>query len=279
MPDPEATQPGVSAATMGYPAPAPAPAAHHEGLSHLKKMSTTAGIGSGEYVAVNPIAVAAVILGFCSVFVPIFGSSILLLIPLGAIVAAVVSWRQVGDSNGTQTGKMLAVVGIVVAVLIGGGTVASQVVSHLKTRADEKRIKDVIATFGNYAAAHNGKAAYELFGEPFKQRFGEDRVAEVIDSLSHTREAGAVLDMTSNGRIEFDPDSTKPQAVAMGLLRFEKSSEPYRVGMRLKKSGERWLIEEMPTLFPLESAKPQAAGGGGIATPYAPAGPPVPAGP
>jgi hypothetical protein len=85
--------------------PATAGAPHDGGdapdpLARLKKMSTTAGIGYGqEYVAVNPVAVAALLLGVGSLLV--FLHDVLLLIPLAGVVCAVIAWRQISNSNGT----------------------------------------------------------------------------------------------------------------------------------------------------------------------------------
>src|SRR4051794_23567765 len=53
------------------------------------RMSTTAGLGSGEYVAINGTAVFALILGFASLLC-LFEETILLVIPLVGIVAAIV---------------------------------------------------------------------------------------------------------------------------------------------------------------------------------------------
>src|SRR3954464_12472461 len=65
-------------------------------LASLKKMSTTAGVGSQEYVAVNPGAGAALRLGVASLLVS--RHDVLLLIPAAGVVCAIVAWRQISNS-------------------------------------------------------------------------------------------------------------------------------------------------------------------------------------
>lgn len=61
-------------------------------LGRLYKMSRTAGLGSNEYVAVNGVAVAALLFGVASVLVvfdPIFS-----IVPIAAIILAVLALVQ-----------------------------------------------------------------------------------------------------------------------------------------------------------------------------------------
>ena len=82
-------------------------------LSKLHKMSTTAGVASQQYVAVNTTAVVAALLGVASAMAMF--SPLLLVIPVATVVVSIVAWRQIANSNGTETGKPLAVLGLVLA--------------------------------------------------------------------------------------------------------------------------------------------------------------------
>ena len=88
-------------------------------MSRLKKMSTTAGVGSQEYVAISPLAIVTVLTGVASVLA--FLADVLLVVPLVAVVCGIIAWRQVRSSNGTQTGIGLAALGMLLALLLGGG--------------------------------------------------------------------------------------------------------------------------------------------------------------
>src|SRR5687768_15951322 len=82
-------------------------------LARLHHMSNTAGITSQEYVAINLPSVFSTLLGLASLAVLVFHQWVLLVIPLAAIAFGVAALRQIRDSNGTQTGRAFAWVGIV----------------------------------------------------------------------------------------------------------------------------------------------------------------------
>src|SRR5947208_762197 len=78
-------------------------------LAHLHKMSTTAGLGTTEYVAINPLSVATIFLGLASALALL--DNTLLAVPALTVIAAIVSLRQISHSGGTQGGKGLAILG------------------------------------------------------------------------------------------------------------------------------------------------------------------------
>src|SRR3954471_976134 len=75
-------------------------------LRSLHKMSTTAGVGSQEYVEINLVAVWAVVLGLLS-FLALL-DNVLLIVPVIGTVFAIVALRQIRNSAGTQTGGAIA---------------------------------------------------------------------------------------------------------------------------------------------------------------------------
>jgi hypothetical protein len=119
------------------------PPAGDDPLAHLHKMSTTAGLGTTDYVAVNGMSIVALILGVAS-SLSLFANE-LLVIPIVAVVLAIVAFFQIRDSNGTQTGKGLAAVGLVCALaFVGlvGGRLMFQIIGN---RSDEQAIDQLIA--------------------------------------------------------------------------------------------------------------------------------------
>src|SRR3954454_3984530 len=89
-----------------------------DALAGLHKMSTTAGITSQEYVAINIPSIVALVLGLASVVAVL--NAVLLVVPLAAIATAAVALRQIRESNGTQTGRAFAWAGIAFSLAIGG---------------------------------------------------------------------------------------------------------------------------------------------------------------
>src|SRR5271155_3285734 len=95
------TMPGMPSSSDGDP------------LLHLHKMSTTAGLGSQDYVAVNVTSVVAVLFGLASLLA--IASPVLLVFPIVGVALSLIALRQVRNSNGTQTGIALAVLGLVLS--------------------------------------------------------------------------------------------------------------------------------------------------------------------
>jgi hypothetical protein len=218
-------------------------------LSHLHKMSTTAGLGSGDYVAVNGTAVFVLILGLASALALM--AELLLIIPIAAIVAAVVALRQISHSNGTQTGKGLVILGLLLALGFGGFVVTRAATEGMRTRDDRQAIGQVIATFGEKVKAGDIPAAYALFSP---DRFGlhvtqaqfADRLKIMQDYYGKLKEAGW------NGLAEFNTDDvtgTRYAATALQLT-FEKSPTPLSDTAAMRQVDGKWQIDEMPALFP-----------------------------
>src|SRR5436309_1709781 len=79
-------------------------------LASLHKMSTTAGLGSEDYVAINAVSIATLLLGLASGLALPF--TVLLILPLAGIVCGVLALRQIHGSNGTQSGRAFAIIGL-----------------------------------------------------------------------------------------------------------------------------------------------------------------------
>jgi hypothetical protein len=251
-----------------------------DALSRLTKMSTTAGVGSGDYVAINTLAIASLILGFFSVFTPLLGSSLLQVIPLSAVVTALVAWRQIQRSNGTQKGKALAAAGIALALLIGGGTLVAKAVTALTYAPETSKICTIIEKLGNEIAGAGAATpapstqpasrpttrsaeyidrmiqvdrhyhtAYLMFSDKFRSRVSEQRFIEVWSQVN--RSASGVESMEWNGHIDFTTDtgSGAPQAVVMAWMRLKDPNEVVREGMIFTKEAGVWEIDDVPNLF------------------------------
>ena len=282
---PPAAEPGRSAG--GGPDP----------LAGLKKMSTTAGLGSGDYVAINPVALTAFLLGAGSLLVPIFNGTPLLLIPTAGVLCALIALRQIGNSNGTQTGRGLAFGGLALSLLIGGGMVASRAVTAWRYGPDRRDVAGLIRQLGQEIAAagdaarsavppappatgptslpasrpeapesdpaadRHYQAAYQLFSDKFRSRVDEKQFkaawAKVNPSAEH-----AVRGMEWNGIIDFagETGSGAPEAWATALVKLNNGVEPPRQPMLFTKVAGVWQIDDIPALFP---PAPRALGGAG----------------
>lgn len=247
-----------------------APAARPDPLSSLYRMSTTAGVGSQEYVAVNTLAIAALSLGLASALVLL--GSVLLIIPALGIIGGVTAWWQIRHSGGTQTGRLAAGAGIILS-LVFASIVGARAWSEHKEHVDGQQ--QVVAMIARLSAeiqkdesALKWKNAYELFDDTFQQRISQDQFAERWQSLQNT--LGAIKGLTWNGTMpvfEDQPVTGQTIAVALVLIDFKHDRPQSRESMVFRRSADgTWKIDNFPILFPQEGqngAPPGASGPAG----------------
>src|SRR5687768_2615927 len=87
-------------------------------IASLHRMSTTAGVGSQEYVAINNVAIVAAILGLCTALG--FLGPFFLILGLAGVICGFVALKEIRNSNGTQSGKLLAWLGVFLSVALAG---------------------------------------------------------------------------------------------------------------------------------------------------------------
>src|SRR5688500_6602889 len=120
-------------------------------LASLHKMSNTAGITSQEYVAINIPSIIALLLGLASVVAVL--TPVLLVVPLAAVVTAFAALSQIRASNGTQTGRAFAILGVVLALEIGSFVVVREVTRRYQSQADRQAIAAKIDELGRVVRA------------------------------------------------------------------------------------------------------------------------------
>ena len=222
-------------------------------LASLHKMSTTAGISSQEYVAINIPSVIALLLGLASVFAVLH--PVLLLIPLTAVVTALVSLSQIRHSNGTQTGRIFAYLGILIALAIGGFVLVREVIQRLQTRADRAAIIARIEEMGRLVNAGDYEKAYALFTPAFQERIKFDVFKARWEETQGFPTYGRIKSMEWNETAIFfqqDPATRVKRGTAAARMRFEKTSEPARQPFEFRYTDGAWMFEDAPQLFPSE---------------------------
>ena len=231
----------------------PAAPADDDPLAHLHKMSTTAGLGSGDYVAVNGTAVFALLLGLASALALM--SEALLLLPLACLVVSIVALRQIGHSNGTQTGKGLAVIAFVLALGFGGFVFGRWATEGYRTREDRIAINKLISDFSTKARSDDVAAAYGLFSDRFRSRIDPKTFADRLKALKGF--GGKLLSVGSNGLIEFQTDESTGDRYAWTSLKFTFEKFPFADTAKLHKQGDEWQIDDLPQTFPAPQAQGQ----------------------
>ena len=226
-------------------------------LASLHKMSTTAGITSQEYVAINITSIVALFLGLATVLAAI--TPILLFIPVVAIVVSLVALSQIRASNGTQTGRGFAWLGILFSLAIGGFVLARAGVEQAQTRADREAVVGQIEELGRHVAAGDYAKAYAMFSDRFHARVNRATFDAVWEQSQKVPQLGRITSMQWNQTsiyFENDPATGNRAATAYAWVTFEKSADKARHPLVFRKSGGKWTIEDATQLFPPERRRP-----------------------
>jgi hypothetical protein len=248
-----------------------APGGGTDPLHNLYRMSLTAGLGSGDYVAINNTAIIALLLGLLSVTALLY--PIMLVAAVAAILCGALALVQIRSSNGTQSGRIFAGLGVLLGLALGGATVGKMVAARMEKQREEQAIGEVIKRLNDFiVAGEYGQAYQTLFSQRFKQDFTEQQFAQVWEQL--VPYAGRVKSIGWNNRAEIDVvrATNSKRAVANGDITFEKT--PTRQPFQFTKAqGGEWEIDLITQLFEKKQDRtPQ----GPMPDPTAPLGPMLP---
>lgn len=225
-------------------------AAADEPLRGLYKMSTTAGLGSADYVAINWLSVVALLLGLLSALS--LAGAAMLVVPLAAIVCAILALWQIRSSNGTQSGRLLSIGALALAVGFGGYAVVRDAQQHARERDDQQQLTAIIASLADAIKARNYDKAYALFSDRFAQRVSRNEFVQKWKPLENPKLLGELKSIEGNGeyRFELDPTSDSRFGRTLLVLKFDKAEVPTRLDVLFRYAGEKWVIDDIPGLFP-----------------------------
>jgi hypothetical protein len=220
----------------------------------LHKMSTTAGVGSQDYVAINNAAIVSVILGLCTALA--FLGLPFLIVGAAGIVSGVIALVQVRHSNGTQGGAALAILGILLSLGLAGSVAASSFLEWNRQRDDEREIDKVLEQFGQYVAAEQYDKAYQLFSPDFQMVIRPDVFR--VQLQAYQQYFGKIDGATSNDVFQFATTTEGIQtAQTQAIVRFQKQKpatnptqpasprEPRREPTGLYRLNGQWRIAGM----------------------------------
>lgn len=243
-----------------------------EKLSHLHRMSRTAGLGSSEYSAVNIAAVVAVLIGVASALALL--SPVFLFLPVVGVIIAGVAVKQISGSNGTQTGLPLAVLALVLCFGLSAFTGLKAYRLSAQEKQDNADLIALVDRFSKLIVEKKYDEAYKLTDARFQEQIPLSTLESSFESLSNSPGFGAFQGMRTNKifAIEADPEVAQVRmAVGFMLLDFEKRSggDDFRTEARYRNTDGEWKIFAIPKLFPAKAAAP------GNQPPAGAAGPPT----
>ena len=220
-------------------------------IAKLHKMSTTAGVGSQDYVAINNAAIVSVILGLCTALA--FLGIPFLIVGAAGIVFGIIAIVQIRHSNGTQGGIGLAIVGILLSLAIAGSVAASNIIDWQHRQQDQADVNKVLGDLGQYVASEQYEKAYQLFSPEFQTIF---KFPVFRDQLQvYQQYLGKFDGMSSNDVFKFEATADgMPTASTQAIVRFKTpttqttqpiSTEQRRVMTFLYKRNGQWYIGGM----------------------------------
>lgn len=226
-----------------------------DALSGLYRMSRTAGLGSGDYVAISPLAVTTIILGIASALSSF--SVYLLIFPLATVVLGFLAFRQIRNSAGTLGGKGIVVIGL----LLGIGFLLFQGTRQARAFSDNQQQKKVIIEtvdgFGKEVLEGNLDQAWDRCSPAFQERVGRQLFDSTWKSLRQgVASVGKLTGMRSNQRvvIETYPGTPNADAVTLLVIDFQPNSgeaRSSRMDVVLHRSATHpWRIERLDDFFP-----------------------------
>lgn len=221
------------------------------GLDRLKKMSTTAGLGSGDYAAINTLAVIALTAALLGGLAALLWVA-MLAVPVVAAVVAVVAVRQIRDSNGTQTGRREALAALLISLGVVGYVVGGRVLNDLRTKPDREEILGVISEFDKAMAANEPGRAYQLTTPAFRTRVAEKKWRAMFAEFEAVPELGAIVGVNWNNvplAFEEGPQGGNRLAYANVLFRYRRGAEPGRLTLAFARVDGKWLINNIEKLF------------------------------
>jgi hypothetical protein len=224
-------------------------------LAKLHKMSTTAGLGVGDYVAINPMSVATLVVGLASAAAML--DPILLAVPVVAIVLGLAAITQIRKSSGTQGGLSLAIVGMIAAVGFTGLVGYREFTRRATEKIERQAVVALVDRFGETVLGGKAGDAWELFTPTFHEAFDRQQFILICGTLQHGPAIGSITSMKSNGFVKFDTyseNNAKDQfAQTMMVVTFKSkqdgSSFNDRYDVVLRKVGDAWKIERLDTFF------------------------------
>ena len=224
--------------------------ADQDPFERLHKMSTTAGVGAGDYVAISGTAIASVLFGVASVTV-LFGGWFLLAIPLAGVALAIVAWVQVSRSAGTLTGRGLAAIGLLLSLGLGGYQGGRTATDYRNGRTSRRQIVQLVHDFGQDLATERYANAYSKFDADFRNQVPMATFEGLWRSVHKHQLLGTLTGVEWNGLLQFTTDVTHDQPTASGmvLVEFNHSPESARTDMFFRQIDGRWFIDRMPQFF------------------------------
>jgi type II secretory pathway pseudopilin PulG len=240
-------------------------------IGRLHKMSTTAGVASSDYVAINSLAIASIILGLVAAMA--FVHPFFVLVGAVGVICGVIAIVQIRGSNGTQGGMLLAVLGILISVGFAGLTGARQVAEARRQKAQTQEIGQLIRDLGRHVIAGDYTSAYALFSPVFQQKVSPAQFEQVWKLQQDPQYTGRLSRMEPNDIVDYTRYESGVLGDTLAIVKYEKLGAESRMVVSARNDdGAGWKLSYLEIFEKVirQADAPKAT--------FGPAGPPAPGG-
>jgi hypothetical protein len=218
-------------------------------VSHLHRMSTTAGVGAQEYVAISGASIAALVFGLASSMAIL--NIVLLAVPAVGVVCGIVAFRQIARSSGTLGGRSFAAAGLLLSLGFAAFVIVQSARAAAADAAARKALQLVVADWSEAIRSGKVDRAYQTVSEQMKQ------IAAPPEMFSQRIRAlrqgfyGDFQGIELGKRLGFSmSESGFRQAEGVLELKYSKAEKPVTREVKFVKTNDgRWQVDDMPTVF------------------------------
>jgi hypothetical protein len=159
---------------------------------------------------------------------------------------------------------LLAIGGLALASLIGGGAVVRLAAHRIDQHRAEAEIAGVIERLGQDLSNNHYEDAYSLFSPTIRNRVGKQEFTDTIKKMIARHGVGGLTQMTWNGQAIAVEDTApeNPAYWTMILVNFEKPEDlQTRHTVQFMRRDGKWQVEYYPSIFPTEHGDPTGGAG------------------
>lgn len=178
-------------------------------------------------------------------------SDVLLIVPVAAIVVALVAIYQVRNSGGTQSGTGLAAIGILLAIVFMGWVVGRAWAQKRAIVAEERQIVALIDQLSQQVLAKDYDAAWKHFGRDFRYTVTKAGFVNTWKALDGLEGYGPVKGLRWNTRLAVQIDPNTGTKLANGVILVDTvNGAPDRWGATFRYyPGTGWMIEDVDAVY------------------------------
>jgi hypothetical protein len=218
-------------------------------LASLHKMSTTAGIVSADYVAISNLAIGAAVLGLATALSIVWLE--LALLAVAGVVLGILALRSIRNSDGTLTGRGIALAGIILSVVLAAAGGIAAYVREAALRPDKQAVNKCLTDLGNAIIKSDYDAAYQLFDPDWQKAVKNEVFEQGLLAFQHPQTLGKITSFEPNDRFMFYSAGGSSICNTRARVHFKNSRAEITISFALRQQADgRWKIVFFDEVFP-----------------------------